>query len=83
MNRGDVVYTNLLVEGDRFYFITDKKKTPWQVKTQEKKKAQGYGGHFQWLYTIIWQPERSNATRHIRIHQVVFLRSTIAKPETI
>jgi hypothetical protein len=82
MNRGDLVYTNQLAVGDRFYYLNDKKKIAWQVKSQEKKKAGSFGGPFMWLHTIIWQPELNDATKHIRIHKVVFLRSTIKQTES-
>lgn len=74
--------TNLL-PGDRFYFVSDGKKTPWEVKEHKTKKVGFSSGHPHILKTIIWQPEISthdSACRHVQDHEVIFLRSTKTQP---
>lgn len=38
------LFISRLRPGDRFYFVTDKKRIVWQVQESEKKKSWSHGG---------------------------------------
>jgi hypothetical protein len=79
MKQFDAVWLSELQPGDRFYFITDKKKIAWQIKEHKTKKIGFSSGHPHILRTIIWQPEMNTSDascKHVQDHQVIFLRHT-------
>ncbi|TAN18805.1 MAG: hypothetical protein EPN37_04395 [Chitinophagaceae bacterium] len=69
-------FIHQLIEGDRFYFVIDKKRIVWQVKECEKKKTWKYGGHM-WAVGIKVMNDAKQVKYCLNRTQVIFLRNAL------